>query len=87
MVKAFDLGVNFFIHCLDAVIQRKGYHINWQELMKEYRESGMDDLLDFATSYTFNWHEVNGEQDNLESKQNMHREIVEGLIIREGKSS
>ena len=69
-------------YVLEGIVTARPYTLNWKKVIKEYKEDTGIDYYNFATIYTFNWHNERGLGSEYESKKRMHKEIVEGLKAR-----
>jgi hypothetical protein len=77
-----DIVLQKFNVLMDGIVQARPYKLQWSDILEQYEESKIDDYCEFATSFTFDYHERNGIQDNADSKLRMYNDLVEGLIAR-----
>ncbi len=65
---------------LEGIVDAKPYILDWDHLLREYDNNGVGDVCEFANSYSFAWHSMNGKLDNDASKEAMYLEIIEGIV-------
>jgi len=61
----------------DAFNNDELYILNKTDVIQKYVDYKVDDINEFATIYTYEYHETIGNLDNLASKKKMHKEVYE----------
>ncbi|MEX0360245.1 MAG: hypothetical protein AB3N10_04575, partial [Allomuricauda sp.] len=64
---------------LNGMVSKRGYHIDWKEVVDEYKETGVGDVPHFAFQYVFD-RVISGKlKIDRENKQAMYLEIVNAI--------
>ena len=64
---------------MEALVDAKPYRLDWDHVLSEYDKLGVGDVAEFASSYSFAWHAMNGKLNDDASKQAMYLEIIDGV--------
>ena len=64
---------------MEGIVDAKPYILDWGHVLSEYDKLGVGDVAEFASSYSFGWHALNGKLDDTVSKQAMYLEIINGI--------
>ena len=67
---------------MEALVDAKPYRLDWDHVLSEYDKLGVGDIAEFASSYSFAWHAMNGKLNDDASKQAMYLEIIDGVVQR-----
>lgn len=65
---------------MEALVDAKPYRLDWDHVLSEYDKLGVGDVVEFASSYSFAWHAMNGKLNDDASKQAMYLEIIDGVV-------
>lgn len=67
---------------MQSIVEAKSYVLDWDHVLSEYDKLGVGDVTEFASSYSFGWHALNGKLDDEASKQAMYLELIDGIVER-----
>lgn len=67
---------------LEGIVESKPYALDWDHVLSEYDQIGVGDVCEFAASYSFGWHAMNGKLKDKASKEAMYMEIIDGILDR-----